>query len=48
MLNSDGEIEDQEVSDNEAEDAEVGSSTVWLHSTATWLNEILDLSNWRN
>jgi len=28
MLNSDGEIEDQEVSDNEAEDAEVGSSTV--------------------
>lgn len=41
MLNSDGEIENQEIAEIQTEDTEVGSSTIQLHSTATWLNKKL-------
>jgi len=40
MLNSDGEIDNQEISEIQTKDTEVGSSAVQLHSTATRLNKL--------
>jgi len=41
MLNSDGEIENQEIAEIPSKDTEVGCSTAQLQSTATQLNKII-------